>query len=446
MISKKTLLPEENLKNFLETLNTNKVHNNFKNIYDSLDMNNDIHVTIKGIVMNYVVMDDITVNECLSMIMADIYNNNFSDFAINFPNNKSLKCLKIILRTIPYFDMIFQEFDMKESIDLDTDYNLTILLVKSLYVPIINEIKIHNFTDLCLLMDKYLMKDNFNEMLVFAKNNIKDIIKYLLNSKQFDSILNLYNVLNSTQNSILLDNPDGLLAIKNLKEIIGDIFKVDFGETMFIFKNWSDLFEDETKIQTIQLLGKYELLNESKINPVKVLSLLINLNFSNAIYNHIYNKIKYENAIVEYCLINITKYTVGVTTINIHSYYPVFKYKIITHVPVGIIEIMDQTKEHGIIIAYKNHSPLNIQKGTNLMFCIDKGSKQRTKIYTINKIVKCNKNKEMEVSYIQYIDPSIDDIKYKIFFNIPFIDDIKNGMYINEGFEYKVAEYKIDLS
>jgi hypothetical protein len=60
------------------------------------------------------------------------------------------------------------------------------------------------------------------------------------------------------------------------------------------------------------------------------------------------------------------------------------------------------------------------------------------KIYTITKIIKLNGNKETEVEYTQYVNPSIDNIKYKIFLNEPFEDDIKDGIYVYEQMECRI--------
>ena len=433
--------PDEIFNNFLNSLDTtNSKQINFKNLCDSLNLANEVHVKVKEIIMSYIGIGDLEIDEIFTMILSDIYNNNLTDFTIKFPD-KSLKCFKAILKTIPYFEMIFQDLEIDDSIDFTTDYELISILVKLLHIPETDDLTIFNFIDLFVMMDKYLMKDHIHIMLQFAKKNIIDIIEYSLANKQFENILILYDLLNNIKSNLSNGDTKNTKDTKEINyditKIIDKIFTIDFGPNMFMFANWVKLFTDDKKMEAIQITGNYNLLNISKINPKKVLVLLANIDFSSKIYSELYNRIEYDNMDVHHNKDLIILQT-GVPSLIIINYYPIFECKCLEYVPAEIPEKLGDL----IMIRFTKYSQISLSVNSILVFTNKQYYENITNTYTIQKIVKYSNEKQTEVSHAEYVSPKVlDYVLYGIYLDKPLEEDRTSMISVYKHIVHEIPKF-----
>jgi hypothetical protein len=241
----------------------------FKTFCNKLHDDNMAHLMVK-----YTIADHYSgfhnVNKC-NMILRNIFDNNFTDFTINFSDKSHFECLKTLLETIQYFSIIFNDLDeFKNSITLNVDPNIAIIIFKLLYgFDVMPLITINNFCDVLKLMDVWLMdKLYMDQILLFTEKNMDDLITFLLSNEKYDDIAFLVNTFSYNVN-------------------ISKILKHDFKDKIFIFDDWQTKFSCEQKIEAIKLSGKFELLNIAKINPEKIMYLLMDSN-SNFMFETIY--------------------------------------------------------------------------------------------------------------------------------------------------------------
>ena len=411
------LTPDEKYERLINSFDEkNYNHMNFKKLCDSLKINNPIHMEIKNMIINYCSLLPIPKNEDIyKMLLVDIYNANLTDFVINLPNNKSISCMKIILLTIPYFDIIIEDTGIQSEFDLEINYDIMNCIIKLLYIPETEIITVHNFIDLFIQMDKYLMREHFHVALKFAKHNITDIVKYLLNETKFDDIRTLYIILCDIKNQHY-DKTN--LSIEDIKEvtnyvteIITTMLTVYFGKHITLFDKWTCLFTDEQKINNISRSNNLELLNVAHIIPTKVLELLSDIDFSSNIYNTVHHFAKITNA--EIILEKNGKFTVNKSKLLIKSYYPLFQCLMINKINAHVINAY---KNIMVITINYLYSPITI--GTRLLLGDIITDMTLNNIYTVINIVKRSNNNKIKVSSVENNSlTQLSTISFELFFD-----------------------------
>lgn len=423
----------DNLKSFIKLVESeNSSHPNyinFINLCNSLNPQNKTHNDINNIIMDYIVIQDLPINEKLSMIFLDIYNNNLVDFTIKFPNKITLRCLKVIFKTIPYFGMVFQDINIGDSIEL-TNYKTTSILIKLLYVPDSKQITVTNYVNLFVLMDKYLMINYFGMMIEFGMANIESIINYLLNKKNLNSIQKLIKILYNVHAEYSRQNSEN--TAKDVMDIINRIFDVHFGENIIMFKNWPAIFSNDNKINAIKKSKHYELLNVADINPNKVLSLLAEIDISNNVFNQLYSiLLKLPGYFGEKISELPTERSVIIT-----NYYPILKYISIYSTSIKIIE----TYENSIVITFTKSPSINISIGSIVTFDIGVVNS-----YSIEKIIRNYNDEQTEINEIIYDLPipfwmisELKDITYHIYLDKSLIEKDVDNMWALEYIDHKI--------
>lgn len=280
--------PINHYDNFMNSFDVKiKQHMKIKQFYGSLEIGNENHDKIK-LMINECDQLSITILKKHEIITQYIFNEQISDCIIIFPNNETIKCLKIMLKRIKYFSLLLEEFKYQDEIILLTDPKITLLLIKFLYnFDIKMYINPSNFCEIFDLMQLWLMDlEYIIEVLLFAESNVVSIITYQLKQQHFDNVLILDEHLN---NIYFSDCP------KNIKKIILNITKqiylYDFGENMFKFKKWQSKFSDEHKINVIKTFKRHDLLWISQIEYPIIIKYLNKHDFeNNNIYCEIYDK------------------------------------------------------------------------------------------------------------------------------------------------------------
>lgn len=420
------------LKNLFESFdNTNPIHMQFKNLCESLNVVNPINEKIKNIVLGYCDMFDVEIVEIFRLVKLDIYGQNLTDFVIEFPENKVYPCLKALIKTIPYFDMIFNDIDMGDSLTLSSDFGITSSLLTLVYDQNADVLNVSNYVEIFEMMDKYLMKEYFYILLEWAKNNVGDIMREYVLNNDFDRIKLLYRILkNISDEKFMKDNEFSFNNCENLKKeakiVINKMFDVSMGIGMTMFDDWFIIFTDVQKLKNIYESKRYDLLDVANIEPKLVIQFLSKLDPDNDSYDDIFTMIQIYNMVVEYGECK----NINGSSIIVESYYPTFKYKKIVKLPINIITINDNE----LIIHFFQNSNINIKTGSKLVFG------HVWKVYNVNQIKRCVKyiDKEKVVDNVHYTTNT--DVTFKLDLDDVYPTDRKLYVY-----NYEEVEEKIDF-
>jgi hypothetical protein len=283
--------------------------NKLKTFANSLG-DNELHLIIKYIISkHYQIQRN---NNISKLVFSDILTNDLTDFTIHFPDGNFIKCLKILLKSIHYFSMIFDDFnECTDSITLDVDYKIASIVIGLLYEQS-ELVTVENCYEVIKLMDMWLMESYYIDQLSsFMENHIEQIIKFLFEHERFDDILILENIL---------DKHDKMVRVVN------GIFRYDFKDKIFMFNNWQAKFTNDTKIQAIISTGNFELLNVANIDPYKVIKLLLKYNDVD-ILETIYMMKKCSASRIYFKTLNVHDYvSTSIDSIAIiDNYYPTLK-------------------------------------------------------------------------------------------------------------------------
>jgi hypothetical protein len=256
--NKKIKLSENELKK-LELITSSLNESDELKIFCESLQNNEVHNKIKQLICNYLFME--TSDAIYKKILSDIFYNKLFDFTINFKDNSSFSCLKILLMRISYFATIFQEYSFTHSITLDESPAIVIPLLKLLYKFDIQEITITNFLDIFYLMDKWLMEREYFTILI-----------KLLNEKFILEIATSFGIECMIKFEYCLCNIHEKYKIAK-RELLY-IYSIYNCDDIFLFHNWQNKFSDYQKLNAIERSKKYELLDISNISPSYVIELL----------------------------------------------------------------------------------------------------------------------------------------------------------------------------
>lgn len=431
--SKMSLSPEESFKNILNLIdgeistNINKKTNHlsnmihFKNMCNSLNPNDDMHNKIKNImIIQYKTHSSLI--DIYDEILYTIGNEQITDFTINFPNDKSIKCLKMVIQKIPYFDMMIKDCDITDTITLNDDYDNVMTIIKLLYNSKSFTMEIKNITDTLLLTDKYLMVDNLERLMNYVEKYSHDILRHLIKTKDTDKILALYKYFSDA-----LTN-DNFKKYFNIQIIINNIHKFDLGEYIFLIDNWDTKFDGADILNAIKQTSKYEFLNILKISPLEIIGSLKDIDFSNNIYYKIRKQIYSQGAQLTYNNNMFSMHDANV--INITSYYPKFSYTSYNKNCGTYNKISDNC----INYRFTSHSPNPLPIGTKILIDTNISNKE---LYTITKIIKYNNDKKMEVQDADWYG-LYSPVKYEIYFDKPIAVPNYSRFWVVESSEHDI--------
>jgi hypothetical protein len=295
--------------NFVDSLDVNIIkQNEIKTFCGGLQDNNDTHLIIKYIIAKN--------THDFTLTLSEILNNDLTDFTICFSDGVKIQCLKPLLKLIPYFLIIFGDFDeFKTDMELNIKSDIASIVLKLLYKQDISQlIIVENFCEIIKLMDLWLMEIYVGPILKYMANSASDIISYLIQGEKYDDILMLEDKFNSWFET--------------------KIYGYDYGDKIFIFNNWQLKFSDDIKMKAIQISKKYELFNVAAIDPFKVLLFLITLDPSKTL-DIVLRMKRATNSKVFYkevgdCNNNLNSPDHPKMVAVIDEYYPIFKVKIYT--------------------------------------------------------------------------------------------------------------------
>jgi hypothetical protein len=435
-----TITPETIYNHLLESFDLNNyIHNNFKNLCNSLNIDNDTNKEIKQIILNHSTSYGLEINNIYKLVTKDIYNNNLTDFEIVFSNGQTFSCLKAILQTIPYFSMMFEDVPIDDHINLASNYEITTALIKLVHDSDAEVINSDNYIELFELMDQYLMKEHFYVMLKFGENNIASITEELLNTKQFTKLTTLFRLLSNIATE-KVDGDNNTLKTAALK-LISKMLCVNPGENIEIYENWQDIFTDEQKLLAIRTCKKYELLEIGKITPIKVIKFLAEIDFANDIYCDIFDEYEYNHLYAQYdAKIIFDPHNVGFkeeasncgvydsrfkTFFIINSYYPVLKYIKMSKLPATIFN--DGTNN---ILKFHKCSKIHISIGSELLFRNTIDTEHLYNVYTVKSILKRGGEQRVPVEKARFIAPDMsDNITYELILDKPYDDKNEMGIW-----------------
>lgn len=376
-------------KHYNKTKYNDLIH--FKLMCNSLNPNINVHNKIKRqIIMNYTVYP----HKIYTGLLQNIYEKGLTDFTINFISGQSFKCMKMIIQIIPYFDMMFNECDIQDTVTITDDYECVMIIMRLLHYNVDNLAKlvcydniiglgIENCIDVLLIADKYLMANNMDILILFIKNNINDIIEYFINNNNNDKILLLEQLM-----CIMIANDNYYHDICQIKTTI---YQTNFGEFIFKFNNWNKKFYDFVIFNVIKESKKYDLLNILHTSPLKNVMLLDEIDFSSNIYYELY-KHQYQN---HSYLSSDTLPPKNDNSIIISSYYPILKYTCYDMIKCRISKF----ENYYVDICLNEHFICNISVGTKIII----GDVTNTEYHTITKIIKYSEDQKIEIPHLYHI-------------------------------------------
>jgi len=288
-----------------------------KSFCNSLTDNNIIHMLIKYMFAKYCKTPDLNIYEIYDKVLQDIFEHDFSDCTLKSTDGKTYKCLKIVLEQIPFIKIMFEEFkEFQNEMEIDADSEMAEIMIKMVYKSDVTDlITIDNVCKVLNLIDRWLMNiDCINILIPFLGKNIEDIIT----KRNYDEISAIANILVHSKED----------AIAN---IVTKIYSHDYGEHIFKFSNWQNVFSEEHKLNAIISSSKYELLNMANICPKKVIKFLENSNLTDIC--DIFEMTNDKNVLIYFHdkLNNDLKYDANVSMlIIIDEYYPQFRFTIFT--------------------------------------------------------------------------------------------------------------------
>ena len=262
-------------------------------------------------------------------ILTDIYNLNLFDLTLKFENTEeTLNCKKFMLRFIPYFDMLFNDVEITDSITISQNYEITKIIIMMLHNQNIKSLVTkENAINIILQMDLWLMRDHYKMLIKHISGIIEDVIKDELEQKNYEKIVLFNKILKNLPN-------EKSHHVKNYKnkekkesnKLQEKMLELDvWNEHIFIFNHWNLLFNDNQKLKAIFDTKQYELLNISNITPAKVIIELAKRDFTNDFYYYIY-----DNCDVSFIANHNDTHNIQNRIINkrciISQYYPKFVY------------------------------------------------------------------------------------------------------------------------
>jgi hypothetical protein len=425
--------PENIYNNLYTALDlTMPMHVNFKNLCDSLSVENNVNMSIKSIILDKATLYGVIIDDIYKLVTMEIYENHLTDFEIVFPDNNVIPCLKAMIKTIPYFSIMFEDVETTNHVNVSVDYYMMSCVIELLYNPTAPVQTWINYVQIFELMDKYLMKDHFNIMINHGKHNMKVIMEHLLSEKQFDKITLLHRILSNIVNEKGVDSDDA-------KQLIYKMAEIDPAEFMDMIEGWQEIYNDRLKLNFVKTHKKYELLNIANINPDLVVSLLAEIDFSHDVCQDMLDWIVQHKANLKFCpnnkvtslkIVDRYGYVGYFPIIIIESYYPVLTYRKVIKLPVNTINKTISTI-NSITLQYKESSNTHIMVGTKLIFGKIETTQDINNIYTVESIIKKGNAQTSIVDRARYNSTNVnDDIMYELILDKTYENDAMNFVWV----------------
>ncbi len=316
-------------------------------------------------------------------------------------NNGEIDCHKSILSIMPYFKILFEDCE-GDVIYLDASLESMTIIINALYFTFIN-LDSSNLMDVMILFDMF-MYQRYTVQLTYHlyKNNI---ITFLLRHNNINQLL----ILELLLHHMLIDRKDDIL----IKKLINQFSSCE--KYMFYFTHWTTIFTKEQQLNQIVIQEKYEMFNRSIIEPKIILKLLIDQFIHSDCYYDVYQLPDYY----------FTKENEDENYIIIKSYYPKFHY----------IRIEDTKYKNHSIHVNTNKIDLDLNRSLDYKigskFLFSMSSKLRQDIYEITDIHKIINNQLVPAKQLKFLE----NIKYQLTFNRPFLEDYDYSWTIEEIIE-----------
>lgn len=206
------------------------------------------------------------------------------------------------------------------------------------------------------------------------------------------------------------------------------LISVDFGENIFIFDDWTKIFNHDKQLIAIFMSKKYELLNIAKIKYYDMIKQMMKIDKLNIGYDELLCYIDKYKIYRHYGLFNNQYNIFNINDVNkflhdeeihIKQCYPKIDYDICVKLFFCIISNEDKN----IIKINFRKSYTNVYKGSNI--CIKNNNKQND--YEYLKIIKLEKIVDENIisTNVIYVD---DSNKYTNKYMITFDKPIKNNI------------------
>jgi hypothetical protein len=434
-----------NIKEFIDNLDRKvQIQNAIYAIFQIYNKNDPEYLKLIEVV-EYYYPQKIRWVEKYELILDKIMND-ITDFQINLSDGQSIKCSKnIIKRFIPYLSLFYGgDFNNINEIFLDTDPELTKLLVKLLYTHDYSLITIDNFVNLCKLMDMFLMDSAFVLCMNFAAqasySNFKIIINNELTQNYIDNIVQLHKIFERLKNkSSTYTN-----ICNGICNTISNTF-YQKNQNIFVFDNWPKIFSPMGKLAAIRKYQKYELLNVVDLAPKDIIPFLMDVFYENTFYYDIANHLKSSGNNIKY-MSKGDKYTFqdgsNSWTFIITNYFPIFSYIKLIHIPscsyqagTNIINIMNNFNRKGIKIGTKIIL-------ANTTISMDENSQIIINEYTITNIIAYYDNHVINIKKIKHILSDVKKIKYELILDKNIQTNSKGGFWM---VKHKMYESKHNI-
>jgi hypothetical protein len=402
-----------------------------RNIYDLLIMYNDnelIKYKIFQLVRYHLNNSLLNLASSSEQILTTIFNNIY-DFKLVFLDGKYIQCLKLFLiYKIPYFSLINDDkmLDCDELL-INTNSTITKTLITLLYFEHVEIISVDNFLELSKLMDMWLIDDCYYLMADFAyeSNNMYDVIKDLIEKKNYDDIILMYDIFKKQEDSNKYGILNKMNKSKKVSTKILSLF-VNIDGNIFIFNNWNKIFTPQHQLYAIGLNEKYEYLNMANLNVKDAILFLIKIDFKSKFYYDIVSNFVTSPFTPYHIQFGVYDNIYGTFTSKnniIHivtSYYPVFSYHEFKKFTTNI------SKKENNSFKFTNtnmDNPADICIGSKITFGHTIVTSQSLKNhYTITKIIAKYNSHTFEVDTIHHINPAIKYMTYEIVLDKDIID------------------------
>ncbi len=370
----------------------------FKQICESLT-DTPIHNQIKKILIDYGTNHSTLIEYAYPFLLDKIFSDDINDFTIKFSDNNSFDCNKLVLMTNKYFNNLLNDCDdLSNEMLMITDYDTTILLIKMLYKRsnIFNSIYTSEFCRTFELMDIMMMDDEYiMEMLKVLKNKLYPIVEFELKQNNFQTInLLVEHLKNISESSEYLDET------KHSAEYLYDrIYSVNYGEKIFHFNNWQNLFPEKYKMDAIITSKKFELFNIANINFTSGIEFFKEYDFGNDCYNEIEHlgSSKLTFLYYKYNGISISRNDDVHNIIVLNEWFPIFNVDMFKRINI----IMEKIEGKWITLKVDVFWPGEININSQILIGYDINTEN---IFTVKKIIKCLKEKTRIVNKAIYTD------------------------------------------
>jgi hypothetical protein len=389
-----------------------------KQICESLTESNEVNAKIKSIIVD-IWYHNYVVSTTYQRILKKLFDETIYDFTIKFPDGKFINCLKVVIQKIPYFEIAIKDYNFTDSMILDDNYCHVTTLIKMVYMDnVIDDMPfVEDAIDIVILGDKYLMSNDMAPLLKF--------IYEMCDNKKFiridiDKLLMLHVILTN------LSHDQKFIHTDTVNRMLHVIHNTDLGENIFKFENYDTLFNHTNIINAIKITKKYELLNSlSGIEPLTIISFLIDINFK----SNIYYKLKKQAYAYNMGIIYKLPSTLSSSCIVIHNYYPNFNYTLYFRIKASI-----KLCEFGIELEFDNNYNSKCIKLNDKIII---GTDSKVQPYTITKIFKYHNGQKVEIDnanhYIHY-----PKITYEIYFDRPVEMPCNGNIYVVKDCEHLI--------